>query len=157
MNRCIVREATDSDAAELKSVSESAIATLRETYRPTAEAIAHRDSIVEALSQLVGVIDDKVVGSMEYRVEDDRVHFLSLFVHEDYRRRGVGRCLVDELGRIGKHLGLRCLSAYTVTQTGNPEVFRRMGFNIVSEEQADLYESDRFEGLTEVYMERSIK
>ena len=157
MNRCVVREATDSDAAELKSVSESAIATLRETYRPSAEAIARRASIVEALAQLVGVIDGKVVGSVEYRVEGDRVHFLSLFVHEDYRRRGVGRSLVDELEQIGRRLGLRCLSAYTVAQTGNPVVFQRMGFDIVSEEQADLYESDRFESLTEVYMERSIK
>jgi N-acetylglutamate synthase-like GNAT family acetyltransferase len=157
MNRCVVREATDLDAAELKSVSESAIATLRETYRPTAEAIAHRDSIVEALAQLVGVIDGKVVGSVEYHVEDDRVRFLSLFVHEDYRHRGVGRSLVDELEQVGKRRGLRCLSAYTVTQTGNPEVFQRMGFDVVSEEPADIYESERFESLTEVYMVRSIK
>lgn len=102
------------------------------------------------------MVDGRVVGSVEYRVEEDRVHFLSLFVHEDFRRQAVGAQLIDELEGIGKQLGLRCLSAYTVTQTGNPEIFEQMGFDVVSEEPADFYESDRFEDLTEVYMERSI-
>ncbi len=156
MKQCVVREAIDSDAQELKRVSESAIATLRETYRPMAEAIVHRQSFAAALTQLVAVVDGRVRGSVEYRVEADRVHFLSLFVHGDCRRQGVGTRLIAALEGVGRRLGLRCLSAFTVTQTGNPEIFQRMGFEIVSEEPAILYESDRFESLTEVYLERSI-
>lgn len=157
MKHLVVREAIDSDAADLERVSQSAIATLRQTYCPTPEAVAHRRSIVPALIQLVAVFHDVVVGSVEYRVEGDRVHFLSLFVHHDHRQQGVGRRLIAELHRIGRRRRLRCLSTYTVCQTGNPEVFRRLGFEIVSEEPATLYESDRFDNLTEVYMEYPVQ
>ncbi len=157
MNNCIVREAMESDSQDLDRVSESAIATLRQTYRPTEEAIAHRQSIAPALTQLVAVVNDKVVGSVEYHIEEDRVHFRSLFVHHGYRQQGVAKRLIAKLYRIGERIGLRYLSAYTVCQTGNPEIFKRLGFVVISEEPATRFESERYDCLTEVLVERSIE
>ena len=44
------------------------------------------------------------------------------------------------------------LKLYTVKETGNVEVFRRLGFTVAAEREDDLFESDRFEKLTEVEM-----
>ncbi|MBP85705.1 MAG: hypothetical protein CMJ64_03155 [Planctomycetaceae bacterium] len=157
MAECIIRIAVESDVPALESVARSAIATLRKIYRPTAKAIARKRTIVPELQQLVAVLDGQVVGSVEYRIKGDRVHFLSLFVHEDYRRQGIGKELLAELEGVGRWLGAQRLSACTVKETGNPEIFRHMGFIVLSEEPTDLYQSDKFDRLHESYMERPIE
>jgi ribosomal protein S18 acetylase RimI-like enzyme len=151
-----IRLARPEDADGIESVKASAIATLRKTYRPTQKAIAHKQTISTSLTQLVALCDDRVNGAVEYRIEGDRVHFLSLDVHLDSRRQGVARRLLAELDAIGKKSGAAKLSTYTVTQTGNVEIFRRLGFRVVSEEPTDLFESDQHSALTESYLEREI-
>jgi ribosomal protein S18 acetylase RimI-like enzyme len=151
-----VREATPADADELAVVKASARATLREIYRPNQKALAHKQAIAETLTCLVAVYDGRVVGAVQYQLTSDRVHFLSLDVLSDYRRQGVAKQLVAELARIGKSAGVTRLSTYTVTQTGNPAIFERMGFRVIYEEPSDFYESDHFDILTEAYLERPI-
>jgi ribosomal protein S18 acetylase RimI-like enzyme len=151
-----IRAARPEDADGIERVKASAIAMLRKTYRPTQKAIAHKQTISTSLTQLVALCDDRVNGAVEYRIEGDRVHFLSLDVHLDSRRQGVARRLLAELDAIGKKSGAAKLSTYTVTQTGNVEIFRRLGFRAVSEEPTDLYESAQHPALTESYLEREI-
>jgi ribosomal protein S18 acetylase RimI-like enzyme len=151
-----VREATPADALELAAVRASAVATLRKTYRPNQKALAHKRAIAETLTCLVAVSNGRVIGAVEYRLAAGRVHFLSLDVHADDRRQGVATQLVAELARIGKDAGATRLSTYTVTQTGNPVLFERMGFRVISEEPSEFFESDRFDTLTEAYLERPI-
>ncbi len=156
MGECIIRQATDADKEALESISRSALATLRQTYRPTPKAIAQKCSANPALTRLMAFLDSKPVASVEYGVEEDCLYFLSLFVHEDYRRQGIGRRLVAELDMIARRLGLRRLSANTVKEAGTHEVFQRMGFDVVSEESTNLFESDQFSQLTEVHVVRDI-
>ena len=151
-----IRQPRPEDAAGIERVKASALATLRKTYRPTQKAISAKETLSADLTQLVAVCDDRVVGKVEYRIEGDRVHFLSLDVHLDSRRQGVARRLLAELDAIGKKSGDTKLSTYTVTQTGNVEIFRRLGFRVVSEEPTDLFESDQHAALTESSLERDI-
>jgi len=151
-----IRQATPADADEIAVVCASAVATLREVYRPNQKALAHKQAIAETLTRLVAVSNGRVIGAVEYSLTADRVHFLSLDVHCDYRRRGVAKQLVAELARIGKRAGAARLSTYTVTQTGNPAIFARLGFRVISEEPSAFFESDRFDTLTEAYLERPI-
>jgi ribosomal protein S18 acetylase RimI-like enzyme len=151
-----VREATPADADEIAVVSASAVATLREIYRPNQRALAHKQAIADTLTRLVAVLNGRVIGAVEYSLTGDRVHFLSLDVHSDYRRQGVAKRLVAELARIGKSAGAARLSTYTVTQTGNPAIFERMGFQVIYEEPSEFFESDRFDPVTESYLERPI-
>jgi ribosomal protein S18 acetylase RimI-like enzyme len=151
-----IRQAEAQDAAGIEWVRASAIATLRKTYRPTQKAIARKQTLSAELTELIALCDDRVVGKVEYRIEGDRLHFLSLDVHSDWRRQGVARRLLAELDAIGKRRGATRLSTYTVTQTGNVEIFRRLGFRVVSEEPTDLFESDQHSALTECYLEREI-
>jgi GNAT superfamily N-acetyltransferase len=156
MGECIIREATGADKEALESTSRSALAFLRQTYRPTSKATAQKHLADPALTQLIAFLGSKPVASVKYGVEDDYLYFLSLFVHEDFRRQGIGRRLVAELDTIARRLGLRRLSANTVKEAGTHEVFQRMGFDIVSEEATNSFESDQFSQLTEVHVVRDI-
>lgn len=151
-----IRPAKPADAEEVAAVRASAVATLRQTYRPNQRALAHKQLIAETLTRLVAVLDGRVIGTVEYHLTSDRVHFLSLDVHSDCRRQGVATQLVAELARIGKAAGATVLSTYTVKETGNPAIFERMGFRVVSEEPSDFFESDRFGMLNETRLERPI-
>jgi ribosomal protein S18 acetylase RimI-like enzyme len=155
-DKLTIRRAEAHDADGIERVKASAIATLRKTYRPTQKAVSAKQTLSAELIQLVALCDDRVVGKVEYRIEGNRVHFLSLDVHSDSRRQGVARRLLAELDVIGKKQGATRLSTYTVTQTGNVEIFRRLGFRVVSEEPTDLFESDQHSALTESYLEREI-
>lgn len=151
-----IREATPADADEIAAVCASAVATLREIYRPNQKALAYKQAIAETLTRLVAVLNGRVIGAVEYRLTSDRVHFLSLDVLPDFRRRGVAKQLVAALAGIGKSAGAARLSTYTVTQTGNPAIFERMGFHVIYEEPSELFESDCFDTVTEAYLERPI-
>lgn len=149
----IIRNELPTDVDDLAQVNQSALATLRQTYRPNQKAIAKRQETSKSLNRLVAVLNNRVVGSVEYRLNSDRLHLMSLEVHSDFRRKGVARQLVEALFQIGKSLGARRLTAYTVTQTGNPLIFARMGFRVISEEPSEYFESERFETLTETLLE----
>jgi predicted N-acetyltransferase YhbS len=151
-----IREATPADADEIAAVRASAVATLRKTYRPNQKALAHKQAIAPALMTLVAVLDGRVVGSVDYHLTSGRVHFLSLDVHADWRRQGVARQLVEELVRIGREAGATRLSTYAVVETGNPAIFERIGFRVISVERSNFFESDRFDVVTEAYLERAI-
>ena len=157
-----IREARPADAAQIAAVNASATSTLRETYRPNARALAHKKSIADSLTQLVAVVEGTVVGTVQYKfeaghkLEHGRVHFLSLDVQANFRRQGVATQLIDRLAEIGKQAGAKVLSTYTVTQTGNVAIFERVGFRVVCEEPSELFESDRFDTITETYLERPI-
>ncbi len=157
MSTITVREATEVDRDSIAVVTESALAALRRIYRPNQRAIAHKRKIAESLTQLVALVGERIVGTVQYKVESDRLHFLSLSVHADFRRQGVARTLVASLARIGAALGARRLTLHTIKQTGNSETFEKLGFRVVSEERAIHFESDVFDRLTEVYMERLIE
>lgn len=151
-----VREAETTDSAGIEIVKASAIATLRETYRPRQKAVDHKQAISATLTQLVAISDGRVIGTVQYVVMGDRLHFLSLDVDSEWRRQGVARRLIAELEESAKSAGALRLSTYTVTQTGNCEIFRRLGFTVVSEEPTDFFESVRYSELTESYLERDL-
>ena len=45
---------------------------------------------------------------------------------------------------------------HTVRETGNVDVFQRLGFLVESEELTTLFESDRFSALSEVVMKKDL-
>jgi len=61
------------------------------------------------------------------------------------------------LEEIGKGEGATCFRLFTVKQTGNVEVFSRIGFRIVAERKDDFSESDMYDTLTEVEMEKQFQ
>jgi predicted N-acetyltransferase YhbS len=156
MGRFRVRQSRTGDEAEIAVVLASATATLRQTYRPTAVAIARRQGRASPLPRLVAVVGDKIVGTVEYELVGERLHLLGLGVLEAHRGRGVARRLIETVCQIAGRSGARKVSLYTIRETGNLPLFARLGFAVAGEALSSDFTSERHQTLTEVYMERSL-
>jgi ribosomal protein S18 acetylase RimI-like enzyme len=151
-----VRDSQPGDMADVKTLQDLAFRPLRKIYRPTSAACAKLAGIKPQLRRLVAILDGKPVGSVQYYAVDDRLHLLGLAVHPDFQRRGIAKRLLESLSHIATSMKLRKLSLYTVKQTGNGAIFEKMGFQAITEEPDSFSESDTFERLTDIYMERPI-
>ncbi len=156
MTSAQVHEATQKDQLGIYEVNAKTTSILRRTYRPTLAALQSKERLMPQQTRLVALLKDRVVGTVEYRFVDDRLHFLGLGVHPEHQCREVARHLIKALEAIGQEAGARCLSAYTVRQTGNVKIFEQLGFTAVSEEQDHTLVSDIHPTLTDVYLEKPI-
>lgn len=151
-----VREATSMDRDAVAELCDLAFKPLRQIYRPKRlPASAKPDTTIKPI-RLVAEIGGSVAGTVQYRDHLDRFHLLGLAVHPSYQRKGVARSLVASLETLARGRGVRSLSLCTVKETGSIEVFERLGFRTVREQPDDLSESDLYEQLTDVYMEKVI-
>ena len=156
INMISVREAIECDKEAFEEVSACAISTLRKVYRPNTRALKNKGRISQGLKRLVALINARIVGTVQFCLDDDYVRVIGLGVHSDNRKQGVAKKLLEELAIIGRKSGVRCMALHTVKETGNHAIFQKLGFRII-EEQIDLFsESDRFETLNAVYMERDV-
>lgn len=156
MNSITVREPVPGDDSELAEVDRIAIADLRKVYRPTTIALERRASINPGLRRLVAVAQGRIAGTVQYYMGVDRLSFLGLGVHSDFRRCGVATAMVQHLERIGRARGCKAISLNTVRETGNVEVFERMGFEVESQAPTLLFESETASTLYEVVMVKDI-
>jgi len=147
-----VRSEMDKDKAEIQNVIDSAVATLRETYRPTQRAIDSKAQRNLSCQRLVATTNDRVVGTVQYYHDNQCVSVIGLDVHTDYRKKGVARRLIHHIKKIGTKEDANILKLHTIKETGNVEVFKRLGFKVALEQIDVLFESDKFEKLTDVEM-----
>jgi ribosomal protein S18 acetylase RimI-like enzyme len=147
-----VRIATEDDEAAASLLARGAFDELRRIYKP-------KDSAAAANSpglRLVAEIDRRIVGTVRYEIEGQKLHLRGLAVAAGHRRTGVGRALVEHCSGIAISAGLRSLSLYTINETGNVAFFERLGFRVVREEPASWAESPLGADLIEVYLERCL-
>lgn len=147
-----IRAEKPDDQPGIQEVDASATATLRRTYRPSQKAIANKARIRKQTQRLVAVINDRVVGSVEYHITDQSLGIMGLGVHQDFRLLGVARSLFCALEAIASKEGVARIQLYTVKETGNVDIFKRLGFMVASEQEDEFSESDGFSKLTGVEM-----
>jgi ribosomal protein S18 acetylase RimI-like enzyme len=153
----VVRPEGPDDGPGIQAVDAAATATLRQTYRPNQRALANRARLTAHLSRLVATVDDRVVGTVQYYVEHESVSIIGLGVHPGFRRRGIASELILSLEEIGRREGGMRLHLHTVKETGNVEVFRHLGFIVIAEHEDEFSESDTYERLTDVEMEKRLE
>ncbi len=107
-----------------------------------------------SLARLVAVENGTPIGTAEFKVADSRAHVIGLAVHPDWRRRGIARRLLEAIVNTGRSAGATKLSLYSIVQTGNLEIFEKLGFCVVHESAAENLIGDQ--PLTEAYLERKI-
>ena len=127
-----VRDSTPDDAGPVDEVVASAIAMLRQTYRPSEKARSHKRAIAGRLHRLVAESDGAVVGTTQYVIDGSVIRIIGLGVHRDSRREGVARALVAEVADRARNRGLSAVVAHTVEETGNVRVFKALGFEVQS-------------------------
>lgn len=151
-----IRHAVPEDAGGIGLVQGSATAALRRTYRPNARALANRSRISRDLQRLVALVDGRVVGTTQYYVERGCLRIVGLGVAEEYRRRGIARALVNFLLGLAADEGLEGIGARTIRETGNVQVFEKLGFRVVSDVKDEYSESDIYPELRDVDLFRPV-
>jgi ribosomal protein S18 acetylase RimI-like enzyme len=152
-----IRPDRPEDQPDIQAVEAAATATLRQTYRPNQRALANKARLGRQLRRIVAIVEGHVIGTVQYYMENRSVRVIGLGVHPDFRRRGVARALLGFLEEIGKKEGATHLHLYTVKQTGNVEVFEHLGFTVIAEREDEYSESNRYQKLIDVEMEKRLK
>lgn len=151
-----IRHPVSEDQAALAEIAALAKAQLSQTYRPTPEAIAQSKSSKESFTPLVAMLQNRLVGAVEYTLRNTRIYFKALSVHPDFQRRGIARAIIQEMETLGQAKGASHIALNTTKETGNVEIYQKIGFQAISEKEAVLFESHLFDKLTDVYMEKVI-
>ena len=95
------------------------------------------DDFIRCLRQrncigMVAEYDEQVVGFMIYELHKNRLHILNFSVHEGFRRRGVGRQMVDKLfGKLSQQRRNHILLEVRETNLAAQLFFRNMGFRAI--------------------------
>lgn len=155
MSAPTVRNARPEDEPELAEVDRLATAALRNVYRPTDAALKRR-AVVVPDGRLVAILEERVVGTVEYYIREGKLFFLRLGVHPQFQRRGVARALIRQLETNGREHGCAAVILHTVRETGNVEVFQRLGFRVDSEGPTDLFRGEASSPLFEVVMRKDL-
>lgn len=151
-----VRHERAEDQIGIQEVDTAATATLRRTYLPNQRALTDKARISIHLRRLVAIIEGRIVGTVQYCVENEAVRVIGLGVHPEFRRRGVARSMIQSIEEIGAKGEVSWLYLHTIKETGNVETFKRLGFTVISEQEDEFSESVRFEKLTGVEMAKRI-
>jgi GNAT superfamily N-acetyltransferase len=126
---------------------------LRQAYKPSGKqghVLGYKDDEFRAVGAF---LEELPVGYVEYILDDDFLYFQKMSVAAAYQRQGIGRQLVSELSRRAKlnaRVKLRC---GTVKETGNYDVYSRLGFKIVTEKISDWFIGVSGKPVTEAILE----
>jgi len=119
-------------------------------------AVALKKDEASEYATLVGEYKGSIVATVEYRVDSIGLHVRGLAVDPAFQRRGFARRIVEGLTDIARGQEPNMITLYTIRETGNVLLFERLGFHVVGEAIACWCESDLFDVLHEIQMERSI-
>jgi ribosomal protein S18 acetylase RimI-like enzyme len=98
-------------------------------HRETAGKIRQKLTIGRAV---VGLIEQTVVGCVFYQPQGDHVYLDRLAVLPEYRRRGLGRALVEYVEARARELVLPCIRLGVRTALPqNQAYYERMGYRVV--------------------------
>jgi len=149
-----IREANGTDTAGVATVVEAAFAPLASVYHPVGEAATRQAERAKEGTRLVAEVDGRIVGTVQYAVHREHVHVVGLAVHPEAQRMGIGRALIVWIASLAPSLGRDVVRLDTIRETGNVEIFERLGFRTVRESIATWCASDDHSEVHEVMMER---
>lgn len=149
----VVREIHEGDEAPLRDIMEAATSELRRTYRPRENRASSGGAPSGAL---VALKESAVVGTAEYVRKQDHLYVQCVAVHPEYRARGVCRALLCGMEEIAKAKKLRALTLCAIEETGNVEIFKNLGFEVVRRAIAPNHVNSAGGPVTQVDMEKKL-
>jgi len=146
---------TDTESVQL--IMASCTSELRAVYalKPQSEAVLAHHSLPN--SRVVAVDNTgTLVGVAECIPHQLALYVQGIAVAPTHRRRGVAGILLDYIATIAVDMGLPALSVATIKETGNVEVFRRLGFTVIEEQASERFLGIHGQPVTEVTLRRNV-
>ncbi len=147
-----IRVAAREDREEIERLVELAAKEIRKRIGPHPCPVPIEDLGARGVTALVAVEQQKIVGSVAYRVRGGRLHFFNLVVDAKHRSNGIARKLVAELETIARDANAKHMTLQTIGELQVEQLFLRMGFRVQSSKKDFLYANDRENALTTMYM-----
>lgn len=84
------------------------------------------------------------------------MRLLGLGVHEDHRRQGIARALVNRVIELAAEKRGSAVRVATIKETGDVPIFEKLGFEVAGENTDDSCEGINGEKVTDVEMEKRL-
>lgn len=152
----IVRAFLATDTESFNLIMTSCTSELRKVYvpKPNVESVSPSQSYS---SRIVAVdLTETVVGVAECVGHASALYVQGIAVAPTHRRRGVASDLLAHCATLAADAGLPALAIATIKETGNVEIFRRLGFLVIAERVSDRFWSRDERPVTEVTLRRYV-
>ncbi|WP_333876840.1 GNAT family N-acetyltransferase [Methylobacter sp.] len=152
----IVREFLTDDTEPVNLIMTTCTQELRKVYGPK-PATKRVSKIQPNSSRIVAVSPkDTVVGVAECIHRELALYVQGIAVAPTYRRRGVATDLLAHCNSLAADAGLNVLEIATIKETGNAELFCRLGFFVIDERVSDHFWHHDKQPVTEVTLRRHV-
>lgn len=146
-----VRAFIATDAESVQLIMTSCTSELRAIYAPKPQAEIVSADHSSPNSRVVAVDHaDTVIGVAECIAHPLALYVQGIAVAPTHRRRGVARALLCYIATLAVDLGLPSLQVATIKETGNVEVFKRLGFAVIEERTSERFLGQHGQPVTEV-------
>lgn len=152
----IVRPFLSADTEPVNRIMASCTRELRRVYvpNPNAESLSRRQS---HSSRIVAVDrTETVVGVAECVGRDAVLYVQGIAVAPTHRRHGVAADLLSHSTRLAADAGHQALEIATIKETGNVEIFFRLGFLVIDERISERFLGQDGRHVTEVTLQRDV-
>ncbi|MGX2030062.1 N-acetyltransferase family protein [Methylocaldum gracile] len=149
----VVRPMVAEDEPAVRDIYDAATADLRQVYAPRCGIFGDKEEVSQ---RLVVTEMGVVLGVVEYIDQPDQVYVRALAVARRHRRQGVAKCLMSGVEELAKNAHKQAIVLRTVSETGNVEIFSRLGFSEVNREQTNRFVATNGSDVHVVEMRRCI-
>lgn len=152
----IVRAFLSSDTEPVNFIMASCTRELRKVYvpKPNAENVSRN----QPHSSRIVALDhtETIVGVAECVGRESALYVQGIAVAPTHRRRGVATDLLAHSASLAADAGLPALEITTIRETGNVEIFCRLGFLVIEEHVSERFWSHDERAVTEVTLRRHV-
>lgn len=152
----IVRAYLASDIEPVNLIMASCTRELRKVYasKPNAENVPQS----QLHSSRIIAVDhtETIVGVAECVGRASALYVQGIAVAPTHRRRGVATDLLAHSASLAADAGLPALEIATIKETGNVEIFCRLGFLVIDERVSERFWSHDERPVTEVTLRRHV-
>jgi L-amino acid N-acyltransferase len=137
----IMRKAVENDLPALLEIYNDAVLNSTATFDTTPQTIETRTSWIRVHvghhPLIIAELGSKTVGYSSLSAYHERPAYsktaeLSIYVHKDYRRRGIAERLMKEIISLARGLGYHALiSCISIGSSASIELHRKLGFQMV--------------------------
>lgn len=152
----MVRAFLTTDTEPVNIIMASCTRELRKVYtpKPNAENVSQSQS---HSSRIVAVEHtEAIVGVAECIGRASALYVQGIAVAPSHRRCGVATDLLDFCTTLAADAGLPALEITTIKETGNVEIFLRLGFLVIAERTSERFWSRDERPVTEVTLTRHV-
>ena len=152
-----VRSFLPIDVESVDLIMKSSTQELRAVYTPKPKAVTAPVNHSSSSARVVALDNaEMVVGVAECIVCSSALYVQGVAVASTHRRRGVASALLEHIAKIAVENSLPVVQLATIKETGNVEIFKHLGFNVIEERISERFLGLHGQPVTEVSLQFQI-